>query len=392
MSSGSKARILMLLDSPFPLDERVEKEALSLQEDGHKVFLMCYAYTTDFKQDDSYKGIEIHRIGIAQKMKQKTDPFIATLPWLLRRIWLSKVRSFIRKNQITHIHAHDLPLCSVASQLANEMSVKFVADMHENYPALVASKDYRSSFFGRVLVSLKAWYRREIEWLKTADAIIVTAPGMMERLQSRGIVAPTYCLLENTIKRADYDFDHHTPDDDYVTIFYSGGINQHRGLQYAIRALAELTTKKRVRFWIVGKGKYEGKLRELAVQLGLDNVHFLGWKSVREMFELMTAADIGLIPHKKSEHTDNTSPNKLFHYFYAGKPVLVSNCHYLQSVVSETDTGRTYQYDDHRDLAKQLDSLIAQLDKPKWKENAWRAVREKYNWKASSQALLDLYR
>ena len=49
------------------------------------------------------------------------------------------------------------------------------------------------------------------------------------------------------------------------------------------------------------------------------------WVSREKVEQIMNDTDIGLVPHRKSEHTDTTIPHKIFQYVQR-LPVIVSNC------------------------------------------------------------------
>jgi hypothetical protein len=53
-------RILMLLDTEFPPDIRVENEAQSLLDAGHEVHILSYNFGSK-TETEIYKGIHIHR-------------------------------------------------------------------------------------------------------------------------------------------------------------------------------------------------------------------------------------------------------------------------------------------------------------------------------------------
>ena len=383
-------KILMLLDDPFPFDERVEKEAHSLIEAGHEVHILCFTYTGEV-QHETYKNIKIHRIRISKKIKKKLHPLSAALPYY-SKIWIAAAGKVIQEFGIDAVHAHDLPLCGAGHLLKKRYGVKFIADLHENFPAMVKGMALMSTTMGKVLVSVKTWYKKEKNWLNNADLIIATANGMRDRLQAAGLNQAQYCVIENTIRRADFNVPSLETDIDFITIFYSGGITIHRGLQYALEGynLAKRQIPN-LRFWIVGAGSYEAQLHELIDELKIEDVTFFGWKKQPEMFELMAQSDICLIPHLKSEHTDNTSPNKIFHYFYAHKPVLVSNCDYLTELVEDTNSGLCYMDRNPTDFCDKLVNMISTGKMEEFAENGYQAVMSKYNWSVTGSKLVAAY-
>ena len=391
MKHESNRKILMLLDNPYPKDERVEKEAQSLASEGFTIHLICFGYGNE-SEKEFLGGIWVHRIKISKALKGKIHPLIAQWPILYRAIWLKKVLKLIDDEGINLVHAHDLPMCLLGHTIKRRRRIKFIADLHENFPSLIQGMSYRKSLLGRLLVNVKAWYEKEKVWLDNADAILVTAAGMRERLINTGLRDKSYYVIENTIRLDDYDIPHRSPDPEYFTLFYSGGITIHRGLQYILKGMVLLRSKiPNLRLWIVGAGRYERELKVMQEELGLNNITFWGWKSTHEMFELMTQADLCIIPHLKSEHTDNTSPNKIFQYFYANKPVLVSDCNYLVEVITNTGAGNYYKSKSAESFADKLLQLKTESDLQLLAMRGRDAVIQRYNWQLTAQRLNAAY-
>jgi glycosyltransferase involved in cell wall biosynthesis len=106
----------------------------------------------------------------------------------------------------------------------------------------------------------------------------------------------------------------------------------------------------------------------------------------------MKRADLGLIPHIRSEQSDNSSPNKLFDYMASGLPVLSSDCTSVKRVIDETNSGMTYVFDSPSDFASVVRELYDHRDKLSiCSKNGKKAIREKYNWHRSSRSLIKLY-
>jgi glycosyltransferase involved in cell wall biosynthesis len=108
--------------------------------------------------------------------------------------------------------------------------------------------------------------------------------------------------------------------------------------------------------------------------------------------DLMKKADIGLIPHIRSEQSDNSSPNKLFEYMAAGLPVLASDCVSVKRVIEETNTGATYVFDSPSDFADSVKRLFSDRKRLAiFASNGIKAIRDKYNWENGSVSLVSLY-
>lgn len=385
-------KILMLLDSEFPHDERVEKEAQSLISLGYEVAILSYGQGIS-KKENWFNGIQLFRIPMPLFIRKKLDPFHARIP-IISIFWFYYTIRLMRKYNFNCIHVHDLPLCHVGFNLKRVYkNIKYVADMHENYPALVKTKRFMKKKWMVPLVNIPSWYNKERIWLSNADLIISTASGMKKRLKLYPeLRKKEIIVIENTIRISDFKIPNLKPDPQFTTLFYSGGITEHRGLQIALKGYHKVKlTNPKLRFWIVGSGSYQKRLVELINKLEIKDITFWGWKEQSEMFKLMAQSDICLIPHLKSEHTDNTSPNKIFHYFYAKKPVIVSNCEFLKEIVQKTNTGIFYLHNDFEDFASKLTEMVNRRDLEKLSNAAIQAAETTYNWTTTARKLIESY-
>jgi glycosyltransferase involved in cell wall biosynthesis len=110
----------------------------------------------------------------------------------------------------------------------------------------------------------------------------------------------------------------------------------------------------------------EARLRELAGELGVEqNVLLAGWMDPREVLSVTREADIGMIPHLVTEHTDTTIPNKIFDYMANGLPVVVTHCSTLRSIVEETGCGRVCRDRDPQSMADAVLSLTGEAERRK---------------------------
>ena len=202
-------------------------------------------------------------------------------------------------------------------------------------------------------------------------------------------------MVSNTLNLSRHNFPLHEKDQEYITMVYGGGVNYHRGLQTAIQALRLIPKKiPNIRFLIIGGGTYLSDLKELTRDLGVEEyVDFLGWKQQQELLELMSQADVAIIPHIKSEHTDSTIPHKLFQYMYAGIPILASDCLPLKRILDETGTGVCFKDRDEKSFTESLIQLVVNREfQERNPENGRNWVVNKYNWKKDSLVLTDLYK
>lgn len=382
----------MVLDHEFPADIRVEKEIQTLTSAGHKIDLACYTQKNR-RQVEEAVGFKILRKSISTFML-KTSVGALKFPFYFN-FWYSFLEHLIKNNKYSAIHIHDLPLAKVGYDLSRKHNLEFVLDLHENWPVLMDLSPHTKSLLGQFLHSNKQWLKYEKKYATLADGLVVVADEMKNRLLNKGVVNKKIFTVPNTTDVDIYnDLKGTTSNSHNLTLFYSGGINKHRGLEVVILGLSKMKLQSNFRFWIAGKGRNEPQLKKLVNELNLNAyVHFLGWKTQKEVYDLTLQSDVTVIPHLKNEHSDNTSPNKIFHYMLAKKPVIASNCNYIQNIVEKEDCGIIYKNDSPDDFVEKLKILLKDpVKRSLLGENGYKAVINKYNWKNTSKALINLYK
>lgn len=380
----------MLLENDFPGDVRVDKEVQSLYEAGHKV-VVASSTSKDLTYVEKTINCTIYR--------KKISPFILKssvgalkFPFYFN-FWRSFVKMILRKERIDAIHIHDLPLAKIGLEVKRSKGVKFIIDLHENYPALLEVSQHTNTLIGKLLSSKNQWRRYEEDMTKSADAVITVVQEMKNRISNIGVDINKIFVVENTPVNSEERIEK-VIDENFFTITYIGGITEARGLQYIIKGLPILKqNNKNVRLRVAGDGKYLAFLKKLTEDLRVnDIVHFFGKVERSEAIKILSKTDIAVIPHVRSEQSDNSSPNKLFEYMSAGIPLIASDCKSIVRIVNEIEIGITYTYNSPEDFAQKVSYLIDNRDKLLiYSKNGIEAIKSKYNWKSSAKNLLGLY-
>jgi glycosyltransferase involved in cell wall biosynthesis len=108
-------------------------------------------------------------------------------------------------------------------------------------------------------------------------------------------------------------------------IGFAGGLNLNMALETLVAAASSLSADG-VSFLVAGDGSRAGLLRELVNAAQLENFHLLGRipKSAVQLF--LSRMDALAIPwHRNPLYRYGQSPNKVFDYMLAGKPILQAN-------------------------------------------------------------------
>ena len=384
-------KILAVLDHNFPPDIRVEHEILSLLSEGHEVNIACF----DQKEApliEQWNGATIYRKPIS-KFRHKTSVGCLKFPFYFN-FWRTFIFGLFKEHDFDAIHIHDLPLAKIGLECKIKFGAKFILDLHENWPALLEISTHINTPLGSLLSSDSQWRKYEHEMLLKADDVIVVIEESRDRLLKMSVDMNKVHIVSNTPTLEDLKliFGDSSSTSDALTLFYGGGITEHRGLQFVIEAMESLKDCN-IHFSIVGDGSYLKQLKELSQKLNLTgSVSFWGWKSLKEMTELMKKAHVLLIPHKKSEHTDTTIPHKLFQYMATEKPILATNCAPIRLIIEETNSGYIYDLDDSDSIKNQILDIYKKWENGiSLKTEGARYVRDKYNWSIDEKVLIDIY-
>ena len=396
-------RIGMILPSGFPPDIRVEKELGTLSAEHH-VGLLCQRRNGQ-AQKDAWNGVEIQRALSRTERWRASWSLMATCT---SKIWLRAIDEFVRDYRPDALHVHDLPLLGTAQLVGRKYRIPIVADLHENYPAMLEDSKRTSitqltslgSLVSRVSVSIPRWKRYEREVVPEVDQVIVVIEEARDRLVGFGVrgerihVVGNYASLDASDEGGSQS--RSLSEDKAFRIIYAGGFDATRDLYTVVSALGRLPKSKypNLQLQLVGgSGRELEKLRRHARINGVeDRVNFSGWLSVEEVERLMGVADIGLVPHVKSAHTDSTIPHKLFQYMWQRLPVIVSNCAPLERIVTEAGCGLVYESGDATGLAKCISKIYREREQAEKMGMAGRrAVESDFNWDIAAASLLTVY-
>jgi glycosyltransferase involved in cell wall biosynthesis len=392
-------RIGMILDRPFPPDDRVKKEAQSLIKAGHEVHLLCFRHNKNEKIYEIIGGIKVHRVFMPHRLYKKLSALILLLPFY-GQFWYKHIKQFVLREKIEILHIHDLPLVGVGLKIKKEYGLPVVADMHENYPVFISEIKYANTFLGKTLINKDKWFKKEKEWLSQVDHIVVVVDGMKKRLESilssekEIIVTPNSPVIGDIVEHQIEIRALSKRFNDKFVVFYFGGLDSRRGLDTLISAVPLLKEKiNNLVIVIVGSGSYLAELKRKIDNNNLSEIFiFEGWHPTSHLQAYMQITDVSIIPHLKSIQTDNSSPNKLFLYMIFAKPIISTNCNSIQQIIENEKCGLIYDSGDHNALLQKILYIFKNPDEAKKMGlNGAKAVAKKYDWEVTVQDLVNMY-
>lgn len=185
-----------------------------------------------------------------------------------------------------------------------------------------------------------------------SDAVITLLPKAHDYIRSRG--GEHVYWVPNGIDMECYSPPEPVPQNSQFTVLYAGAFGHANNLEVMVEA-ARLLEGEAVRFRLVGEGPEREKLVSLAE--GLRNFEILPPVPKREVPALLRSAD-ALVFHLRSipVFRYGISPNKLWDYLAAGRPILFA-CEAGNDPVAEAGAGLSLPPENPRALAEAVLAL-----------------------------------
>ena len=213
----------------------------------------------------------------------------------------------------------------VAAKLAKKFHTKFLFEVRDIWPQTLIELSNLSS--SHPLIKLMEHYEKFA--YKNADKVISLLPNAKEHFEDNGMQKDKFVYLPNGIEIEEQEsvplplkIKEKIPINKFV-IGYSGTIGIANNLDYLLDVATVLKANDEIHFMILGKGGEKQRLMERVQKLGLKNITFLDAvpkESVGSFLQEIDVAFISLLPEKLFRF--GVSPNKVFDYMYAKKPIL----------------------------------------------------------------------
>jgi glycosyltransferase involved in cell wall biosynthesis len=161
---------------------------------------------------------------------------------------------------------------------------------------------------------------------RKSDLVLSLLPNAQEHFISSGMHLNNFRYLPNGVETTEIENTSASslfpdiPKDDFI-VGYGGSIGKANALHYLIHAAEQLKEKKNIHFVIIGKGDELIHLQEISK--GLSNVHIFPPLEKRLFIAALKQFDLCYIGLEREPlFRFGVSPNKLFDYMMAKRPVL----------------------------------------------------------------------
>lgn len=388
----------MILDKTFPPDPRVENEAVSLIENGFEVYLFCLKYDKSELKFEITKGIKIKKY-LSNKLVYKLSALAYTFPFYSNNMY-KKISNFLIKNQIDAIHIHDIRIAEAAFKANRNLKLPTVLDLHENRPEIMRFYPHLKKFPGNYLISINKWKKKEEEFIKNANKIIVvTEESKNEIINRTGKPHEEIVVVPNTVRKnysekAIIQGEIVEKYKNYFVLLYVGDTGLRRGLKTSIEAIHTLKDKiENVKLVIVGSSTSDAYLKREVEKWKVEKfVDFEGWKDENLLPSYFVASDICISPLYRNVHHDTTYANKLSQYMSFAKPVLVSNATAQKNLIESVKSGLVHEERNVVDFTQKVLELYTNQSLSKeLGANGKQFIEKEFCWEKTSEKLIELY-
>ncbi|MBM7581716.1 glycosyltransferase involved in cell wall biosynthesis [Caldicoprobacter guelmensis] len=306
---------------------------------GHKVTVVAASYS-HLRSKNPYvvKELEEEFIDGIKYVWLKTPTYkgnnikrvmnMFSFVWKLFRI-SRKVAEDIKPDAVIASSTYPLDIYP-AYRIANFSGAKLVFEVHDLWPLTPMELGGMSKWHPFIVILQKA----EDFAYKHADRVVSVLPKALDYMVSRGLAPEKFAYIPNGIDTDEWEtLDVPLPSEHmavieglkgkgYFIVGYAGSHGIANALDYFIES-ARYFENLPVAFILVGQGPEKERIQKYVVENQLRNVIFLPpvpKECIPNLLRKMDALYIGW--RKNRLYRFGISPNKLFDYMMAGKPVI----------------------------------------------------------------------
>jgi glycogen(starch) synthase len=356
----------------------------ALVKQNHEVHL----FTLDFPGSPSYE--EMNGVKVYRASTDMGHPNFLT--------WVLLFNHFLSKKMADVSQSVDFDLMHVHDWLAAFSGITF-----KHYLKKPMVLTVHSTEVGRAqgLHSPDSFSINGIEWWATyeADRVIVCSQSMKDEICNHfNLPVNKVDVIPNAIDATEYQIpvDRGAVRQRYGVgwgeklVLCVGRLVPQKGIEYFIRAIRLVARRHpEAKYIIVGEGWSRDLLEAEARNSGhADKIRFTGFASDREVINLMTSADVLVVPSIYEPFGIVALEGMA-----TGVPVVASQVGGLAEVIDHERTGIFVYPRSPESIAWGIDRILSDPDHAKWlTENAKEKLHKAYSWEAVAMKTVEVYR
>lgn len=389
---AGKRVVIIVENLPVPFDRRVWMEARTLAAAGATVSIISPTGKGYEQREEIIDGIHVYRHPLPMEAESALGYLVeygAALFWEL-----ALTTKIFFRGGIDVIHGCNPPdLIFLVAAPFRLFGVRYLFDHHDINPELYEAKFGRRGFLWRLMVLF------ERLTFALASVSIATNESYKRIAIERGKMRPDDVFVVRS--GPDLSRVRNVPPQpswkngrDFM-VGYVGVMGEQEGIDLLLETVRHLVHEKGrrdIQFVLVGGGSSLEALKQLAVELNVDEyVTFTGRAPDKDLFEVLSTADVCVNPDRVNAMNDMSTMNKIMEYMALGKPMVQFEL--TEGRVSAADASLYARPNDTVDFASSIEDLLAD---PARRETMGRIGRERVekslSWTQSIAPLLAAYK
>lgn len=347
----------------------------------------------EIAESDEVEGIVYHRIPTIDEGWGQVpfDSYLASYANALERV--------VRHERPSIIHAASNFMVGVPNVIVGrKLGIPVVYEVRGMWEVTRVSREP----FWKDSDHYRAYVTMETEAARGADVVITLTNALKAELIDRGVPADKIHVVPNSVDPNQFTA---IPRDEELArelglegkrvVGYVGSFVQYEGLDDLINAAAvAIDNGVDLRLLIVGDGQELAKLRELVIDLELeDHVILPGRVPFEDVQRYYSLIDVAVFPRKPLPVTEMVSPMKPFEAMAMEKAVIVSSVGALEEIVIDGETGVVFE---KGNIDSMVDALTRTINDPelcaRLGKNAREWVVANRTWDGAAQRTVEIYR
>ncbi|HKV36844.1 MAG TPA: glycosyltransferase family 4 protein [Pyrinomonadaceae bacterium] len=313
--------------------------------------------------------------------------FLAINPRLPGPLRVLQAIKYVRTVTTSMLYVLHLLLRVRKYDVIHVFSASYLSFLIAPTPAILVSKLYGKKIVlnyhsGEAEDHLRRWPRSTKPIINLVDEVVVPSEYLVRVFAKFGIDA--YAIF-NVVDLDKFEFRERTP---LQPVFLSNrNLESHYGVDCVLRAFAYIQQRiPHAVLTVVGDGSQREALEQLARELDLRQISFLGRVEHEAIHGHYSAADIYL----NASRIDN-QPLSILEAFACGLPVVTTDAGGIPDIVTDGVTGSMVPVDDCNELATRALELLGNETGASAMVERARVECQRYTWPAVCGQWLSLY-
>ena len=303
---------------------------------GHNITIIASSFShVRFQQPKCEHSITVENIDDIQYVWLKTPEYHGNNFRRIMNMFSFTVQSCIRTLPIEKpdivIDSSTYPLTIYgADKIARKYGARLIFEVHDLWPLSPMELGGYSKYHPFIIVMQRA----ENYAYKNAHRVISLLPKAKEHMISHGMSPEKFVYIPNGVDISSWQLSDNLPKEhkdllkglkrnDKFIVGYAGAHGIANALEHLANAARLLKNNHNIHFVLVGQGPLKNDLQSFVAKEKLDNISFLPAVSKMIVPDILNYFDVCYIAlDQKPLFRFGVSPNKMFDYMMAAKPII----------------------------------------------------------------------